>query len=402
MVKKTFNLILVLIVFSLVSSCSNKKYDELSFREVKISSSAQLWWARNHADINKDGITDLVLINNNGAGGWLGWLEGTTDTTKEWAVHIIKDSLEDGRKFAAGDLEVADFDNDGDVDIIGVVHPGEWVDAAAEAEIFWYENPSWEEHSIGVIPNALKDINVSDLNNDNMIDVVTMNFEENYLTIFYQQEDGSFIIGWQEQIKNLHEGMDLADLDGDSYNDIAANGYWLRNPGKDATKNWEVFVIDTIWNNQTGDWSRNATKIACYDFDKDGKSEVIIGHSERDGYPVAIYSLVDAGANKWKKDILLENLTAAHNLRVEDFDLDGEPEILTGVNKHRAMNINVNDSPVLILDQKNSKWEQLKISDDGIYNAQTVDFDGDGDVDIFRYPTHDVTDFYLMINKVIP
>lgn len=392
----------VVVILLLLVNCGYKKEKkELNFTEVKVSSNAQLWWARSLADINNDEIADIVLINNNGAGGWLGWLEGTKDTTKEWTVHIIADSLQDGRKFASGDLEVGDFDNDGDIDVIGVVHPGEWTDAKAQAELFWYENPTWEQHRIGVIPNALKDINIADLNNDSRLDIVTMNFEENYLTIFIQQNDGSFKKDWQEQIENLHEGMDIADLNGDNFTDIAANGYWFKNPGLNKSLNWEVLVIDTIWNNQIGDWSRNATKVACYDFDGNGKSEVLISHSERDGYPVAMYSLVSEKENKWEKEILLKNLTAAHNLRIEDFDLDEKPEILTGVNKHRAMNININDHPVYILSNKNGQWDSLRISSDGIYNAQTVDFDNDGDIDIFRYPTHDVTDFYLMINNVI-
>ena len=391
---------IVLTLVLLLNFCQNpKSVKEIQFSEYTISDNAQFWWARTQADINNDGIVDLILQNNNSTGGWLGWLEGTLDTNSQWKVHIISDSLEDGRKFAAGDLDVADFDGDGDIDVIGIVHPGEWSDAEAPAELFWFENPNWEKHDIGIIPNALKDINIADFNNDDKPDLITVNFEENYLTIFLQKENGEFEIEFQSQIKNLHEGMDVGDINGDGFMDIAANGYWFKNPRTSNTGEWEVLLIDSIWNNQTGDWSRNATKNACADIDGDGKAEVFISHSERDGYPVAMYSLNDEKSNSWEKKILIENLPAAHNMRIEDFNLDGNLEVLTGVNQGRAVNLEHKDFPLYIIQNNEGKWDTLRLKSDGSYNVQTVDFDNDGDIDIFRYPSHGAEKFFVMINQ---
>lgn len=395
---KNFIPAVILTLSALMIFCASDR--DLQFKEVKIFNKADLWWARVLADINQDGITDMVLSNANGSGGWLGWLEGSTDLSQPWKVHIIADSLEDGRRFAAGDLDLGDFDNDGDVDVIGVVHPGEWTDAGASAEIFWFENPSWKRRRVGEIPDALKDINVDDLDGDGKLDIIAMTFDESIMTIFKQEENGQFSVARQFHLTNLHEGMATGDINGDGYIDIAANGYCILNPGDDITLPWKVLNIEAIWNNQTGDWSRNATKHACYDFDEDGDQEVIVSHSERRGYPVAIYDLLDEKANKWHKTVLLDSLTAAHNLQVFDFDLDGDADILTGVNKHRAMNLNVKDYPVYILLNQPAGWDSLRIHSDGIYNALVSDYDGDGDYDIFRYPTHDVSDFYLMINQI--
>lgn len=403
--KRIRNLMISLLPLILVASSAELPGKSATLREpvfesIKLSDKANLWWARVLADINGDGITDMVLQNANGSGGWLGWMEGTLDKSQPWKTHIIAEGLEDGRRFAAGDLDLGDFDNDGDIDVIGVVHPGEWTDAGAPADLFWFENPSWKRRPIGRIPNALKDINVDDLDGDGKLDIIAITFEENILTIFKQEDRGTFSVAQQFKVTNLHEGMATGDINGDGRIDIATNGYFIVNPGPDITKPWTVHNIDPIWNNQTGDWSRNATKMACYDFDDDDKQEVLIAHSERIGYPVVIYDLVDEQTNQWKKTIVMEELVAAHSLQVFDFDLDGDVDILTGVNRNRAVNLEVKDYPVYILLNEPGGWKPLRIHSNGIYNALASDYDGDGDIDIFRYPTHDDKDFFLMVNQI--
>lgn len=370
----------------------------VAFRPVTITNEAELWWARALADINGDGFTDVVLQHDNGSGGWLGWLEATLDTTGPWSTHVIADSLEDGRRFAAGDLDLGDLDGDGDPDVIGVVHPGEWTDADAPADLFWFENPSWRRHPIGQIPDALKDIDLADFDGDGRPDIVAITFEESVLTIFRQDPDGSFSVAQQTVVENLHEGMDTGDLDGDGDPDIATNGYWLENPG-DLSSSWTVRVIDEIWHNQTGDWSRNATKVAIVDLDEDRRAGVLIAHSERAGYPLALYQLDRRDVDAWNKTVLLDSLPAAHSLQVADFDGDGRSDILTGVNRSRAQDLGLRDFPVYLLMSHATGWDTLRIHSEGIYNAQVADFDADGDPDIFRYPTHDDTIFEVLVNQ---
>jgi hypothetical protein len=371
----------------------------VGFHAVTISDEAELWWARTLADINGDSLIDVVLQHANGSGGWLGWLEATTDSTGGWPRHIIADSLADGRRFAAGDLDHGDLDGDGDPDVIGVVHPGEWTDADAPAYLYWFENHSWERHPIGQIPDALKDIDLADFDGDGRLDIVAVTFEEHVLTIFRQQADGTFSIAHQIVLENLHEGMDTGDLDGDGDPDIATNGYWLENPGQDLSRPWSVGVIDEIWHNQTGDWSRNATKVAVADLDGDGRNEVLIAHSERTGYPLALYRLDDPDSGTWSKTVLLDSLPAAHSLQVADFDGDGRSDILTGVNRSRAQNLDLQDFPVYLVMNREAGWDTVRIHSEGIYNAQVADFDADGDPDVFRYPTHDDTHFEVLVNR---
>ncbi len=40
------------------------------------------------------------------------------------------------------------------------------------------------------------------------------------------------------------------------------------------------------------------------------------------------------------------------------------------------------------------------IENEGIYNGRVADFEGDGDMDIFRYPNHEATELFFMENQV--
>jgi hypothetical protein len=53
------------------------------------------------------------------------WYETVTGFG-ESIKNIISETYPEGIKFAAGDLASGDIDNDGDIDVLGPVSPGEW------------------------------------------------------------------------------------------------------------------------------------------------------------------------------------------------------------------------------------------------------------------------------------
>ena len=116
--KKTYIGVTVLITFVCFVLCScNPQIPEqkkLSFQSVTVASDANQWWARALGDINKDGTLDVVLQNDNGHGGWLGWYEARNGGLS-WKRHIIATETPGGGGFAGGDMEIGDIDNDGDV-----------------------------------------------------------------------------------------------------------------------------------------------------------------------------------------------------------------------------------------------------------------------------------------------
>lgn len=369
----------------------------MRFAERQIADSVVHLWAHVPADVTGDGIADLVYIFENSSGGYLAYRKGQKEPGM-WKEHIIAQSPPDSGLFAAGDMECGDMDGDGDIDVIAARHPGEWVDAGASADLFWYENPSWTPHFIGTVPDAVKDVSVADFNNDQKTDLAVMTFDSNTLSIFTQVDKDVFErSAYWEQFMNLHEGMGLGDVNGDGWNDIVAGGVVFSNPAGEA--DWALENLDPKWNNQTGDWSRNATKAFLADLDGNGKMEVFLSHSERAGYPVSYYRK-ENGA--WKEHIVADSIAACHTLQVFDFDLDGNLDVLAGSNPHRAVNLGKQTFEITVFlgGEDNESWMPVELSTEGIYNGQAVDYDGDGDVDVFRYPGHEATAFYILENLV--
>ena len=382
---------------------------ELAFAQRRIVDDAELWWALTAGDADGDGLADLVYIDNNASGGQLAYRRARRDTGL-WEKVVIAETPPTGGLFAAGDLETGDVDGDGDVDVLAVKHPGEWTDATAPAELFWYEREgeAWVAHAIGTAKGAVKDMNLGDFDGDGLQDLAVMTFDEENVRIHRHNADGSWTQVADLTLAGIHEGMDVGDLDGDGDLDVAANGYAFANPGGDLTGEWAVTSIDDRWHDQTAHkdtWSLNATKTFVTDLDGDGTGEVFVSHSENAGFPVNLYARAADGT--WAATTVLDSLPAAHTLMVYDMDLDGDKDVVTGVNRGRAVNLErgydadrPSDFPVLVLvnDGSDERFEPRVIAEGGIYNGRVVDYDGDGDMDLFRYPDHESSELFLLEN----
>lgn len=400
----TFCLVIAgLILFVGFNSAKNnqnesKETKKFAFQKYPIADSLENFWAMCPADLTGDKTDDLAFIYNNAFGGYLGYFIGRKDTSL-WKKTIIAKKAPNGGTFAAGDLECADIDFDGDIDIIAVQHTGEWENAKGKSVIYWYENPGWKAHLIGEAPNFVKDLSYADFNNDSKMDLAVLTFEDHTLSVFQQNDKDNWErVQYFHNYKDIHEGMDVGDLNGDGNTDIVANAYAFFNPGNDLSAQWKVENINEKWNSQEGDWSRNATKIYLKDINHDKNAEVFISHSERVGYPLAWYQRNANGT--WDEKIIKDSIHACHTLQVFDFNKDGAFDVLAGINKGRAKDLNKSDFDVTVFlgNKSHNSWKPVVIDENGIYNGQVSDFDKDGDYDIFCYPAHNSVKLYMLSN----
>ena len=368
-------------------------------RHTLVEDGANKWWARAHADINGNGYLDFYVIDNNATGGWLGWFE--TIPGKPSKRHIIAETGPNGGTFAAGDLEAGDIDGDGDIDVLGPVSPGEWGGSKQTTHLYWYENPGWKAHYIGPFPNFVKDFDLVDLNGNGRLDVVGTCFESNRLIIYRQDTPTSWTKVADIHVKTLHEGQHVGDLDGDGDIDVVSTGFWFENPGGDMTDAWIVRNIDPYWNSdERKSWQYNATKIVCRDIDGDGRDEVFISCSERYRTLIAWYDLDPENKDRWTRhEIGLNDFS--HTLQVGDMNLDGHLDVISGNNGDQG---DPDYSPVILFlnpGNNTGNWQRSVLDLKGAYNSYLGDFDGDGDLDFFRYSGHDGKSYEVWINQTI-
>jgi transcriptional regulator CtsR len=369
-------------------------FDNYVYQVDTIATNNAYWWAQSIGDIDKNGFADIVFQNNNANGGYLGWMQADDNGTS-WIQDTIAITPPTGGTFASGDLDVGDIDGDGDLDVIGIKHTGEWDNPNASSEIYWFKNPTWESVFIGTANDFIKEVELSDLNSDGLPDLVVSTFESNQLHIYRQDPGDTWTNVLNTSLVNLHEGMDVGDIDGDGDTDIAANGYWIQNPGGDLSSNWAVKIIDDKWHNQEGNWEFNATKIYCQDINSDGKVEVFIANSENSGYPISWYELTDTLNNTWNENIIATCWSNVHTLQVFDVDFDGDFDVLAGENGGQLgatarLGVFINNG-------NNQDWAFQEIHSNGGYNALVYDMDGNGTNDMVWMDGH--TDPLLRIAK---
>ena len=378
-------------------SCAPEK-NPLSFKQEQIvSEGAEYWWARNHTHINTDDLLDFFVINDNAHGGKLGWYEANSEL-KSFKFHEIAATGPNGGSFACGDLVSGDIDQDGDIDVLGPVSPGEWGGSSEPTEMYWYENPDWQPHYIGQFPNFIKDLDLVDLNRDGKLDLAGTCFDSHRMIVFRQDEPDKWVKATDVFVETLHEGQDVGDVDGDGDIDVVSTAFWFQNPGGDMTGNWAVNNIDSYWNSDQGEtWEYNATKIYCADIDNDDMDEVFISCSEKFRDRVAWYDLEDPAQNKWTMHQIGTN-TFAHTLQVGDLDADGDLDVLSGNNGDQG---EPNQSPVKVFlnNGDNLSWTEMVLTNTGAYNSYLEDFEGDGDLDFFRYDGHEGDSYEVWINN---
>lgn len=186
-------------------------------------------------DINGDGYMDGVVASAL-PGSQLIWYDGRNN----WEKHIIS-SLGGWSTDAA----VGDVDNDGDQDIVISVwyreHQG----------IEWFENvdrgKSWVPHYVGW-PYA-HDVELADLDLDGRLDIITRR----------QHAEGTTIELWKQETPTswLHrtlsgaipqgEGLAVADMDGDGDADIVISGTWFENTRDILNGDWPAHVYTTVY-----------------------------------------------------------------------------------------------------------------------------------------------------------
>ncbi len=345
-------------------------------------------------DIDGDGKNDLVLhehtdpmhIKVDGRKPRISWFKYPDYTNYTIAFGDFM-----GDRFA-----VEDINSDGSPDIVSAVAMNP--DYEGPKEIYWYENPvpegspienqSWKGHMIGNHEGAVKDIKAGDIDGNGKLDIVIRSHD--FTSLFFHL-DKSWV--YKKITHQRKEGLDIADIDLDGDLDIIMNGFWFEAPNNPIEEDFIFHNIDEKWYTQNeGSWQDNNCYVGSADLNKDGIPDILLSHSEKEGYPLSWYSVPSLDKVKtgpWEEHQIVEVFDWCETVDIGDVDNDGTLDVLAAKfrrhNKPGEGTFNLPPYPISVFYNKKgdaSAWTRQDIDQEGIYAGSFGDLGSDGDIDI--------------------
>lgn len=342
-------------------------------------------------DIDNDGLNDVVKRGSEGES--LVWYKYNKNNT--FTKHVIFKN----KAFRGDRIAVADIDGDGDLDLVTGLKEGD------DYSVVYIENPlpnadpaglgSWKIHKVGVQVGHMKDVEVADFDRDGKLDIVTRSHTKT--AIYFQKNPDSWA-----RLKvfehESHEGMDVGDLDKDGDPDIVLNGFWFETPADARNGTYKKHIIDKKWFTPVeNSWRDNNTAVKLADLNGDGILDILISHSELPNFPISLYtasSLSDVKQDKWTETKVAQRFDFCQTLDTGDIDNDGDLDILAAKfeRDHKFKKwMNKPPYPIVVFYNVNGDaktWKQEKISDNGMYAGILGDVGSDGDLDIIGSRTY--------------
>lgn len=331
---------------------------------------------------------------------------------------------------------IADVNGDGRNDVVIGCRNG-------DANLFWYENPSWERHDMAAAPLLEAGGAVADITGNDRLDLVagqqqpetelwwfecpedpagpwTRRVIENRFLNYHDQTFGdvdgdgeselvfpvraSGIVAYYdippdptvspwppdychliaEGYENI-EGIAVADVDGDGRNEVLAGPYIFHPASGGGTWREEPVAPDFVM-----------TRVIPFDLDGDGQLEIVLCEGESDPGRLAWFAPPD-----WRMTVLRDDLFHPHSLAVADFNGNGLPDIFVA-----EMGLGKNPDPRMFvyLNEGEGSFREVLIQE-GIatHEAKVGDLTGNGLPDIVGKP-YSRTDYQIDVwyNDTVP
>ena len=284
-------------------------------------------------DLDGDGDLDIAAGFSKGQEAkQMGWWENPGKIDSNWVVHIIGETENDADRCAA-----ADINNDGRPDIIVTEET-----KLDNANVYWFENPAepasgkWIRHNL-VTEYTTNNLDVADMDHDGDLDIITAEHRgSKKVKVWENKNNGmNFIDHLVSESRESHLGARVADLDSDGDMDIVSIAW-------DNYKFLHLWRNDAImkFDDKRVKWNHISTindkiplpnvgrqsSAVVFDVDHDGDEDFVIA-----GWNFPSMVWFQRNENGWKKYLVDDRMS-----HIEaggcyyDIDDDGDLDILQG------------------------------------------------------------------------
>ncbi len=307
--------------------------------------------------------------------------------TGSWELHILGST---GGAYVVGSIRAVDIDHDGDLDVLTYddhsrIHL--WENVLIHRSLVFEDGVN-----LGDAPNWVRSTPLADLDNDGDLDVISGDSGKN---VYVWENDGSPFESWT--------GTDIGDAD-QATNNVCVGD--LDNDGDLdlASCHWGTSVY--VWENDgtpfDGSWSSNkigstaggdARALTIGDFDNDGDLDLATGDDggnvyvwENDGTPFT---------GSWTGNDI-GNSGNVNSVTVADLDNDGYLDVISGDSSSNVIIWQNDNTPFT------GTWPDTDIGNagGGVFGVVTEDLDNDGYLDLVSADAGDKV--YLWQNDGTP
>ncbi|MCB0522391.1 MAG: VCBS repeat-containing protein [Saprospiraceae bacterium] len=270
-------------------------------------------------DLDNDGDMDLISTENNE----VAWFENTGGTFLY--RHNILGGLDDPRT-----VKFADVDNDGDLDI-AVTTTGTYED-----EVLLYQNLGNGQFTNWMLKDFVDypaDLDFADIDQDGDLDLFGSARDGDY--VYWLRNDGFYgkwAIDTIDAVLNNPLGIGKGDFDNDGKIDLAVCSnneqkvFWYKNLGGG---DFQKKIVDPFVG--------LPREIEAGDFNNDGSPDLVLASVDT-AYSLSVYT--NNGSGAFTRQILLSGRTCM-DVQVVDWNVDGTPDILAAFEKIGSSSANV-------------------------------------------------------------